>query len=366
MHIFKNIAEVLWKTITGAKESKGQRDDLQEVGRMQDLWAQNRVDGKVKLPKAPWVMTKEEQRRVKKCIGEFRTPTGCMHCLKGAFTKDDELSGLKSHDWHKILQFVLPIAIKDCLSDDIRETIYKIGTVVRWISRKEIGRDTIEAARLNSIEAVTMAEKYFPTSILTIQLHLLVHVVDEVAVAGIVHSRWMFFLERFMKTLKGFVRQRARPEGSMAMGWLVQESLVYITEFLSTSDPDMPRLWSQEEDDRLVGDEPQGKGLVRRMDVALREKINKFCILNSHAMEKWIERYTLAKHEREQARLSFRRSRTTRTLPYPPELVLLPDFPTNKWLEQTILQAKHNGESISDEEEELAYGCDFHVSPFEL
>ena len=131
MHIFKNIAEVLWKTITGAKESKGQRDDLQEVGRMQDLWAQNRVDGKVKLPKAPWVMTKEEQRRVKKCIGEFRTPTGCMHCLKGAFTKDDELSGLKSHDWHKILQFVLPIAIKDCLSDDIRATIYKIGAVVR-------------------------------------------------------------------------------------------------------------------------------------------------------------------------------------------------------------------------------------------
>ena len=34
MHIFKNIAKVLWKTITGAKESKGQRDDLQEVGRM--------------------------------------------------------------------------------------------------------------------------------------------------------------------------------------------------------------------------------------------------------------------------------------------------------------------------------------------
>lgn len=55
--------------------------------------------------------------------------------------------------------------------------------MVRWISRKEIGRDTIEAARLNSNKAVTMAEKYFPTSILTIQLHLLVNVVDEVALA---------------------------------------------------------------------------------------------------------------------------------------------------------------------------------------
>mgnify|MGYP006887590131 FL=1 len=87
---------------------------------------------------------------------------------------------------------------------------------------------------------------------------------------------------------------------------------------------------------------------MRRMDVALHEKINKFFNLNSHAMEKWIERYTLAKQERDQAHLSFRRSRTTCTLLYPPELVLLPDFPTNKWLEQTILQAKRNGESISE------------------
>lgn len=164
-----------------------------------------------------------------------------------------------------------------------------------------------------------------------------------------------------MKTLKGFVRQRARPEGSMAAGWLVQESLVYITEFLTTSDPEMPRLWTQEEDDRLLGEQPQGKGLMRAMDATLRGKINKFCILNSHAMEKWIERYNLLRVEREHARMSFRRSRTTRTLPYPHELALLPDFPSNKWLEQTILQAKRNGEPITDEEEELAYGCDFHV-----
>ena len=62
---------------------------------------------------------------------------------------------------------------------------------------------------------------FSPTSILNIQVHLLVHLVDEVEIAGIVHARWMFFLERFMKTLKGFVRQGAQPEGSMAEGWMV-------------------------------------------------------------------------------------------------------------------------------------------------
>ena len=61
-------------------------------------------------------------------------------------------------------------------------------------------------------------------------MHLLVHLVDKAKIAGNVHYQWMFFLERFMKTLKGFVRQRARPKGSMAEGWLVQESLVYIAD----------------------------------------------------------------------------------------------------------------------------------------
>ena len=50
----------------------------------------------------------------------------------------------------------------------------------------------------------------------------------EIALCRAVHPRWMFFLERFLKTLKGFVRQRAHLEGSMAKGWLVHESFVYM------------------------------------------------------------------------------------------------------------------------------------------
>ncbi|MCO5580230.1 hypothetical protein L7F22_034096 [Adiantum nelumboides] len=79
----------------------------------------------------------------------------------------------------------------------------------RLISCKEINPKTIVRARDNAIETVCLLEEHFPTSILNIQVHLLVHLVDEVEIAGTVHARWMFFLERFMKTLKGFVRQRA-------------------------------------------------------------------------------------------------------------------------------------------------------------
>ena len=135
-----------------------------------------------------------------------------------------------------------------------------------------------------------------------------------------------------MNTLKGFVRQRARPEGSMAEGWLVQESLVVITEFLGSTNTEMPRLWYHDTDVRVVGEEPQGKGVMRKMDGILRDKVMKFCILNSEPMQKWIKRYEVTKQERLQERVRFRRNQTTRNLSYPKHLKPLPKFPTGRWL----------------------------------
>ena len=86
---------------------------------MQELWAITKSNGTLSLSRAPWVLRKMEEQQVKKVISEFRTPTGCMRCLKTTFTRNDDLRGLKSHDWHKFLQFVLPVTVKDRLSEDV-------------------------------------------------------------------------------------------------------------------------------------------------------------------------------------------------------------------------------------------------------
>ena len=96
---------------------------------------------------------------------------------------------------------------------------------------------------------MTLLEKEMPTSFFDIQVHLLVHLLDEVKVTSVVSSRWMFFVEIYMKTLKDFVHQRAQPEASMAEGWLVYESMHYITEYLSMVDSCSPCLWAENEDE---------------------------------------------------------------------------------------------------------------------
>ncbi len=47
-------------------------------------------------------------------------------------------------------------------------------------------------------------EKAFPPGFFVSQVHLLVHLVRQMAISGPVHTRWMYWLERYMKTLKGF------------------------------------------------------------------------------------------------------------------------------------------------------------------
>ena len=65
---------------------------------------------------------------------------------------------------------------------------------------KEIDKSSLSNVRTMTVEAVCLIEEAFPRSILTSQLHVVVHLIDEIALCGVVPTRWMFFLERFLKT----------------------------------------------------------------------------------------------------------------------------------------------------------------------
>jgi hypothetical protein len=63
----------------------------------------------VTLSRAPWTLTKNECQDMKDVITMFQTPTGYMRYLREAFSKlrrrgVDQLVGLKTHDWHKMIQ----------------------------------------------------------------------------------------------------------------------------------------------------------------------------------------------------------------------------------------------------------------------
>ncbi len=62
--------------------------------------------------------------------------------------------------------------------------------------------------------------------------HLTLHVVEELDVCGLVHARWMYLIELALKMFKTYVRNRARPETSMAEGYLYDETIGFVIEYM--------------------------------------------------------------------------------------------------------------------------------------
>ncbi|CAN1153840.1 hypothetical protein LINPERPRIM_LOCUS14967, partial [Linum perenne] len=51
--------------------------------------------------------------------------------------------------------------------------------------------------------------------------------VDEVRLGGPVQYCWIYPIERFLGKIKGFVGNRAHPEGSIAEGWILDEMFTF-------------------------------------------------------------------------------------------------------------------------------------------
>lgn len=95
------------------------------------------------------------------------------------------------------------------------------------------------------------------------------------------------------------------------------------------------------------------------MDSILEEKINRFCILNHPAMEKWVEAYEVAKTNNTIQREQYRRIHQNheKSIQFPPELKELLKFITISWLFKSFQEASLVGETITIVEKEFAMGC---------
>ena len=83
-----------------------------------------------------------------------------------------------------------------------------------------------------------------------LQVHLLIHLVDEVELVGVISCRWMFFLERYMKKLKDFVQPREKSEGSMEEGYISYESFYYASKYIKKIENRLDVvIWAEEMDE---------------------------------------------------------------------------------------------------------------------
>jgi hypothetical protein len=119
--------------------------------------------------------------------------------------------------------------------------------------------------------------------------HLLVHLIEELDICGPIHVRWMYHMERYLKTLKGYVRNRNRPEASMAEGYAIDDALGFCTEYMTSYSITNRRVWDDKEDPTMNDKILEGVGRPRILIPKIRDWIHEFVVNNVAPLELWRE-----------------------------------------------------------------------------
>ncbi|KAK7266896.1 hypothetical protein RIF29_19556 [Crotalaria pallida] len=105
-----------------------------------------------------------------------------------------------------------------------------------WKKSKVIDPGKLPKLQREIILTLCELEMYFPPSFFDIMVHLTVHLVRETRLCGPAYMRWMYPFERYMKILKGYVKNHSRPEGCIAEQYIVEEAVEICTEYMSNAD----------------------------------------------------------------------------------------------------------------------------------
>ncbi|KAL4558879.1 hypothetical protein LXL04_037083 [Taraxacum kok-saghyz] len=127
---------------------------------------------------------------------------------------------------------MIPIAIRGILPDNIRHTITKLCLFFNMIHSKVIDPEVLDSWQRDIIITLCQLEIYFPPSFFDVMVHLVSHIVREIKICGPVFQRYMYGFERYMGFLKGYVRNRSRPEGSIVKGYASEDVIEYCTNYL--------------------------------------------------------------------------------------------------------------------------------------
>ncbi|XP_021990805.1 uncharacterized protein LOC110887533 [Helianthus annuus] len=236
MHIEKNVCDSLLGlllNISGkTKDGVNARKDMEEMGIRKELAPVESVNGTY-LPPAFYTMSKAEKTKFCKCLHDIKVPSSYSANIKSLVSmKECKLLGMKSHDCHVLMTHMIPIAIRGLLPENIRHTITKLCLFFNMIHTKVIDPEVLDEWQKEIIITLCELEMHFPPSFFDIMVHLISHIVQEIKACGPVFLRYMYPFERYMGFLKGYVRNRNHPEGSIVEGYICEEATEFCTGYL--------------------------------------------------------------------------------------------------------------------------------------
>ena len=136
----------------------------------------------------------------KSFCGWFRTvkfpDVYASNIMRYVGNNDSNISGMKSHDCHVMMQHLLPVVIRGYLSGDVQAALIELGVFFRELCCRKLKVNLLEKLEKDIVLILCKLEKIFLPSFFDVMVHLVIHLSKEALLAGPVHYRWMYPIER--------------------------------------------------------------------------------------------------------------------------------------------------------------------------
>lgn len=99
----------------------------------------------------------------------------------------------------------------------------------------------------------------------------------------------MYPIERYLKTLKGYVQLCTHPHGSITEGYTTEEVLDFCMEYMQDYPITRRKVWDDKEDPMMNDEIIEGNGQTRILSADIRHWIHKFILNNAKSLQSYRE-----------------------------------------------------------------------------
>jgi hypothetical protein len=232
----KNICDNLLGTLLElprkSKDNIKARLDLGDLNIKPELQLKENGDS-YDMPKARYTLSKVKKIEFCNFLKEAKFPDSYAANIERCVTTEgNKVQCLKTHDCHILLQRILPAGMRGLLDGDVYQVIAELGKFFRELCSQTLNTDILVRMKLEIVVILCKLEKIFPPAFFDVMVHLAVHLPAEALLRGPVQFGWMYPVERRLLTLKRSVRNKARPEGSIAGAYVADEALLFCSRYM--------------------------------------------------------------------------------------------------------------------------------------
>ncbi|KAI3817395.1 hypothetical protein L1987_11185 [Smallanthus sonchifolius] len=206
MHIERNVCDSLLGTLLmndKTKDTSNARVDLEKLKIRRTQWLEKKGN-KIFRPHPKYSFKITDRKLFCEFIKDVKLPDGFRSNIRKRVTDNNtNITGLKSHDCHILMQRLIPIGVRGFLTKDTYTPIVDLCTFFKQLCSRTLLVEDMKKAKDAIITILCKLELIYPPAFFDIMVHLVLHLPDEAIRGGPVCMRWSGMLVYLMADVMG-------------------------------------------------------------------------------------------------------------------------------------------------------------------